>query len=79
MKLSRSQRIMKFFTKAERFDEIRKESMQWGFECPKCFEFTSVWEIGGVRYQAKSTPKMRVKCPKCEENVIVLVEKFLNE
>jgi len=76
MNLSRSQKIMKFFSSEKRFNDIRKESLEWGFECPKCNEFTSVWEIGGVRYQAKNTPTMRIDCPKCKERIVVNVEKF---
>ena len=62
---------MKFFSTAKRFDAIQKESMEWKFICPTCTKTTSVWEIGGVRYKASGTPKMRIKCPKCEDNVTV--------
>lgn len=60
---------MKFFTSATRFEAIKKESMEWEIICPSCTKTTSIWEIGGVRYKAKGTPKMRIKCPKCDENV----------
>ncbi len=74
--LSRWQKIMKFFSSQKRFDAIEKESKEWGFECPKCDEFTSVWELGGVRYRANDTPKMRVKCPKCQEKIEVNIKKY---
>lgn len=71
MKLSRSQRLMKLFSSKKRFEAIQKESMEWKFTCTSCNKETSVWDIGGVRYMAKGNPKMRIKCPKCGENVTV--------
>tara|TARA_R110002072_G_scaffold271987_1_gene432044 strand:- start:26925 stop:27161 length:237 start_codon:yes stop_codon:yes gene_type:complete len=76
MKLSRSQKIMRLFTSEERFKMMKEESMIWGFTCLNCTERTSFWEMGGIRYKASGTPKMRFSCPKCKHKAIQLIDKL---
>lgn len=76
MKLSIPQRIMKFFSSAKRFEAIKVESMEWQIECPECNEFTSVWELGGVRYRDVGNPQMRLKCPKCEVDIVAELKRY---
>jgi transposase-like protein len=76
MKLSVPQRIMKFFSSEKRFEAIKKESMEWQVECPECKAYTSIWDLGGVRYRDAGNPKMRLKCPKCDANIIAELKRF---
>ncbi|MBL1280998.1 MAG: hypothetical protein COA33_012030 [Fluviicola sp.] len=76
MKLSKSQKIMRFFTSKERFAEIKKESIQWGFTCEECKERTSFWDIGGVRYKATGNPIMQFACPKCKVKRLQTINKL---
>ena len=48
--------------------DIERESREWKVICPNCGHERSYWEIGGVRYKAKSKGKrMRMQCPNCGE------------
>ena len=76
MKLSIPQRVMKLFSSVSRFEAIKKESMEWQIECPKCKEYTSMWELGGVRYRDAGNPNMRLNCPKCKENITAELKRF---
>jgi hypothetical protein len=49
-----------------RAEEIERQSREWLVSCPNCGHAQSYWEMGGVRYGAKSKGKwMRRKCPAC--------------
>ncbi len=64
--VSRVQRLAKRFSSAERFAEMERESRQWVMDCP-CGATTSVWEMGGIRYEAASTGKVTTgRCATCD-------------
>jgi len=67
MKLSGSQRFIKWFTSASRFEKMVEESKQWQFTCKACGKTGSVWEAGGIRYWAKGNPSTMLKCPHCKK------------
>lgn len=78
MKLSIPQRIMKLFSSSTRFEAIKKESMEWQIKCPECNSYTSMWELGGVRYRDSGNPSMRLNCPKCNEKVTAELKRYSN-
>ena len=46
--------------------EIERESREWLVICPNCGFARSYWEIGGVRYKARSRGKrIGLRCPSC--------------
>lgn len=57
MKLSPTQKIIKFFTSASLFEKMMEESKRYWFTCGNCSKESSVWEIGGIRY--KGTEKQK--------------------
>ena len=64
MKLSRVQKIIKFFTAASLFEKMMEDSKRYRFTC-KCGKESSIWEIGGIRYKAAGKPATGIKCPQC--------------
>jgi len=46
-------------------EDIKQESLAWRAHCPSCNYETSIWELGGIRYKAKGSPKLGVKCKSC--------------
>jgi RNase P subunit RPR2 len=65
MKLSGSQRLVKWFSSSARFEKMMEESKQWKFTCKHCNEVSSVWDAGGIRYKASGNPKVMLKCIHC--------------
>lgn len=65
MKLSGSQRLVKWFTSAARFEDMMRESKTWVFTCKHCGQLSNIWEAGGIRYKAKGNPSTYVKCIHC--------------
>lgn len=65
MKLSTTQRIVKFFVSKTKFEAMQQESEKWKFKCEECQKETSIWDIGGIRYKAKGNLKMKIKCSNC--------------
>jgi hypothetical protein len=53
------------------------ESKEWFVVCPNCGHARSYWEIGGLRYKAKSKGK-RVghRCAECDEWSMHRVERW---
>jgi predicted RNA-binding Zn-ribbon protein involved in translation (DUF1610 family) len=45
--------------------DIEHESREWMVVCPSCGFERSVWDMGGVRYKAKGSERVRGKCPSC--------------
>jgi hypothetical protein len=46
---------------------LEAESRDWMIQCP-CGHENSVWELGGIRFGAKSTGKKTLmRCRKCNE------------
>lgn len=70
MKLTRIQKIVKFFSSKEKFAAIEKETKEWKFTCSSCSTTHNFWELGGVRYKAKGEPMVRIKCPNCSETAM---------
>ena len=49
-----------------RATEIERQSREWLVICRTCGRERSYWDIGGVRYRAKSVGKrIRVRCDGC--------------
>jgi hypothetical protein len=64
--MSFSQRFcMKIFP-ASWAEDMRAESLTWFARCPCGFE-RSIWEIGGIRWKAKGTPRRMMDCPSCKQ------------
>jgi hypothetical protein len=76
MKLSTAQKLVKFFSSKKKFEKIKQASLQWGFTCSTCNERSSIWEIGGIRYKAKGTPRTRIRCPKCDTIAMQRINKL---
>lgn len=76
MKLSKSQKLMRFFTSEERFKMIQEESMLWGYTCTNCKKRTSFWEMGGIRYKSSGNPKVKITCPKCNYKGLQKIDKL---
>lgn len=64
MKLSTTQKIVKFFSSNTGFEKIMEESKRYRFDC-NCGKTSSIWDIGGIRYKAYGRPTTLVKCPHC--------------
>ena len=65
---SRTQRFVLRLLGARRAADAERESREWFVVCPGCDHARSVWDLGGVRYGAKSKGKrQRVRCPACGE------------
>jgi hypothetical protein len=46
--------------------EIERESRSWIITCPNCGFEQSYWDMGGVRYKAKSHGlSLGMRCPSC--------------
>ena len=49
-----------------RADEIERQSREWFVLCPNCGLERTYWDIGGVRYKARSRGKrIGLRCPSC--------------
>ena len=58
-----------------RADEIERQSREWFVGCPKCGLERSYWDIGGVRYKARSRGKrIGLRCPSCGKRAMHRVE-----
>lgn len=76
-KLSRTQKIIRFFSSKAKFKKIEEASRLWGFTCVNCNERTSIWDIGGIRYKASGNPQTRIRCPKCREASLQTIDKIV--
>lgn len=45
-------------------DRMEAESRAWKATCP-CGCSLSIWERGGVRFEASGNPRQLLKCPEC--------------
>ncbi len=58
-----------------RADEIERQSREWFVVCPNCGLERTYWDIGGVRYKARSRGKrIGLRCPSCGERGMHAVE-----
>jgi uncharacterized Zn finger protein len=47
-------------------EAIQTESQEWLLSCPDCGTSRSVWEVGGIRFKARSVGKRTlVWCQQC--------------
>lgn len=58
-----------------RADEIERQSREWFIVCPNCAFEQTYWDIGGVRYKARSRGKrIGLRCPSCGKRAMHAVE-----
>ena len=58
-----------------RADEIERQSREWFVVCPNCGFERTYWDIGGVRYKARSRGKrIGLRCPSCRKRAMHVVE-----
>lgn len=48
-------------------EDMERESKEWKLVFDACHHEVSVWETGGIRYQAHGNPRRRVACPVCRQ------------
>jgi hypothetical protein len=53
------------FVSRERAAAMEKESRAWILHCEACGHEVSVWDLGGLRYGARGTPRHFGRCPGC--------------
>jgi RNase P subunit RPR2 len=59
-----------------RAEDIERESREWLVVCRNCGFERTIWDMGGVRYKAKSRGKyVRAKCRSCGERSMHPVER----
>jgi hypothetical protein len=66
-KLSRTQKIIRFFSSAKFFEKAKADSKKWYFNCD-CNSTFSILDIGGVKYKGTGNKKMYVKFTNCKKN-----------
>ncbi len=58
-----------------RADEIERQSREWFVVCPRCGLERTYWDIGGVRYKARSRGKrIGLRCSSCGKRGMHVVE-----
>jgi predicted RNA-binding Zn-ribbon protein involved in translation (DUF1610 family) len=58
-----------------RAGEIERQSREWFVVCPNCGFERTYWDIGGVRYKARSRGKrIGLRCPSCGKRAMHPVE-----
>jgi hypothetical protein len=71
---SRTQRLVMRLMRG-RADEIERQSREWFVVCPSCGLERTYWDIGGVRYKARSRGKrIGLRCPSCGKRSMHPVE-----
>lgn len=55
--------------------KMEADSRKWIGACPKCGVVHSIWDIGGIRYNAAGRKRGRVKCPACQTFSFRIFEK----
>jgi hypothetical protein len=56
--------------------DIERESREWFVVCPNCGLERTYWDIGGVRYKARSRGKrLGLGCPSCGKRSMHAVER----
>lgn len=66
--MSRSQRILTGLAGPETAAAMEAHSRAWMVRCPNCRHSRSIWELGGIRYKAAGTARMRLHCPNCGQS-----------
>lgn len=57
---------------------MERESKAWQVVCLQCGFSRSVWDMGGTRYKASGTSRIRVQCPSCGQTSWNRVQKGPN-
>ena len=58
-----------------RADEIERQSREWFVVCPNCGFERTYWDLGGVRYKARSRGKrIGLRCSSCGKRAMHAVE-----
>ena len=66
--MSLVQKLFARFCSPQTMQAMEESSRRWKIRCKKCGFETSVWEVGGIRYNASSKGKRTlIKCPKCQK------------
>lgn len=51
-----------------RIEDVERESREWHLVCRKCEHARSVWDLGGIRYKARSRGMVVLtRCPACDD------------
>jgi RNase P subunit RPR2 len=73
-RLSLTQRVVTSLMPG-RAGEIERQSREWFVLCPNCGLERTYWDIGGVRYRARSRGKrIGLRCPSCGKRAMHPVE-----
>lgn len=62
--------VQKVFTKIlpkKWAHHMEEDSRRWMVQCACGYE-RSVWELGGIRWKARGTPRRYTKCPACHKS-----------
>ncbi len=71
---SRTQRVLMRLL-GSRAAEAERQSREWFVSCPNCAHERTYWDIGGVRYKARSAGKrIGLRCPQCGKRGMHAVE-----
>lgn len=58
-----------------RANEIERQSREWFVVCPQCALERTYWDLGGIRYKARSHGKrIGLRCPSCGSRGMHAVE-----
>ena len=64
---TRTQRFFRWLLRGRAAD-LERESREWFVVCPNCRLERTYWDIGSVRYKARSRGKRTgLRCPSCDE------------
>ena len=56
-------------------EEMERQSREWFVVCPKCGFERTIWDMGGIRYKARSSGKrIGTRCPSCGKRSMHPVE-----
>ena len=71
---SRTQRFFMWLLRG-RAGDVERESREWFVICPSCGLERTYWDLGGVRYKARSRGKRTgLRCPSCGKRSMHRVE-----
>ena len=55
--------------------KVEADSRKWIGVCSNCGGAHSIWDVGGVRYNAAGRKRALVKCPTCQKVSFRIFEK----
>ncbi|HKB03050.1 MAG TPA: hypothetical protein VKD90_12570 [Gemmataceae bacterium] len=62
--MSRTQRFFRAIMPRSWFESAEADSKTWMVRCP-CGAERSVWDLGGIRWKAKGSPRWLMRCCTC--------------